>query len=397
MTSGSSDVIDWSAARRLAFDAAAPLGAEQVGLAGAIGRVLFRDVAAAQDIPHFASSAMDGWAVAGPPPWSLDVEAGAVLLPRTACPVVTGGTIPLGADAVVRAEHGRLVGRTLTLADDGRLPIPGADIRSAGEEARAGDTLIAAGTLLNPAHIAVAASCARDLLDVATRPRVALLLTGDEVDESGLPPSGRVRDSFGPQLPAVISMMGGTVVAHRRVPDRLAETIRAIEAPGAEAELILTTGGTGFSSADQVRPALASLGAEMLVARLGVRPGGPSLLARLPDGRVVVGLAGNPLAAVIGALLLAAPLISGWTGRPLGGLSTVRPAHAIPGHARATLFVPYRTVGGVAVLAERVGSGMMRGLAESNGILVIPPTGLEPGESATALTLPWSEPSGSTR
>jgi len=382
--------LEWDVARRLAFDAVAPLAAEHVGLSAAIGRVLVEDVLAAQDVPHYASSAMDGWAIAGEPPWHVGTDATGVLHAGEARGIVTGGVIPPGTDAVLRTEHARLAAGVLTLAGPRQAPTAGADIRPAGEEAHAGDTLILAGTLLNPAHIAVAASCARDLLAVTALPRVALLLTGDEVVETGLPPAGRVRDSFGPQLPALIAMLGGTVVSSRRVSDRRRDTVDALDSPGAVAELIITTGGTGSSAADQVRGALAELDAELLVPRLATRPGGPTLLARLPDGRLVVGLAGNPLAAITGLLLLVGPLMAGWSGRPLGGLAEVRSAHAVSGHERATLFVPYRDVDGRAIPSAWGGSGMMRGLAESAGILIVPPAGLEPEHHATALTLPWA-------
>ncbi|HEY4153100.1 MAG TPA: molybdopterin molybdotransferase MoeA [Pseudolysinimonas sp.] len=379
--------VDWAVARERVVSLVTPLGAEEVPLAAAIGRVAARDVVARLAIPHYASSAMDGWAVAGPPPWRV-TPAVAEVAAGSATPVVTGALIPAGANAVLRSEHGEV--------HDGRLgprpaiaaPLAGADIRPVGQEADAGDVLIPAGTVLNPAHIAIAAACTYDLLPVVNRPRVALLLTGDEVDVDGIPSPGRVRDSFGPVLPAVIERLGGAVTSTSRVPDRLEDTVAAID--GADrAELIITTGGTGRSDADHLRAALQNLDAELVIPRVAMRPGGPTLLAALPDGRLVIGLAGNPLAAIVGLLVVAAPALARWSGRPVPHLIDVVTARDVPGRSASTSMIPYQLQAGLAVPSLWVGPGMMRGLAGSSGILIVPPAGLSQGESASAFPLPW--------
>ncbi len=378
--------VDWQSARRLSYHSVSALASESVGLAESIGRVLARDMVAAQDIPHYASSAMDGWAVSGDPPWMLRLPESR-LQPGEAVPILTGGQIPVGTERVVRSEHARTAEGSLHLLEGGNPRRSGSDIRPSGEEARAGDVIVRRGTILNPAHVAVAASCALDLVEVTSRPRVTLILTGDEVVESGRPPAGRVRDSFGPQLPALIAMLGGAVVDRQRVPDLLAATIAAIDA--SESELVITTGGTGSSSADHVRSALRELGATTLIPRLALRPGGPTLLARLPDGRILLGLAGNPLAAMIGLAVVAAPLLEALTGRALSDAMTVQASRAIPGYAGATSVLPYRDRDGFAVPSEWIGSAMMRGLAESTGLLLVPPSGVDAAAQAEALPLPW--------
>ena len=379
--------VDWERAREISHVAAGALGAEAVSLAAANGRVTAQPITAAQDIPHYASSAMDGWVVAGAHPWKLAAETGAMLA-RTARPIVTGGLIPERADAVLRSEHGRLVGELLEPERGHHAPSRGTDIRPAGEEARAGDVVIARGTVLNPAHLAVAAACARDLLIVTEQPRVELLLSGDEVDDAGVPVPGRVRDSFGPALPALLGQLGGRVVASTRLPDRLDVTIRALQ-ERTDCELVITTGGTGSSSSDHLRAALRQLDAEILVPGLASRPGGPALLARLPDGRLLAGLPGNPLAALVGLLVLAAPALAGWSGRGLPELTDVVAARAIPGHVGGTTLMPYAKVYGGVVPSRWVGSGMMRGLADSAGIVAVSPHGLEAGAHSVALRLPW--------
>ncbi|MFD1214961.1 molybdopterin-binding protein, partial [Arthrobacter sp. GCM10027362] len=184
-------------------------------------------------------------------------------------------------------------------------PPAGRHIRPAGEETRAGETVIAAGTVLNPAHLAIAAVCGHDELPVLRRPEVALLLTGDEVVTAGIPAPGKVRDTFGPALPAIIRRLGGVASRTVRLPDDFGTMLAAVR--GCGADVVVTTGGTGHSQADHLRPVLAELGARILVQSIRMRPGHPALLARLPDGRPLVGLPGNPLAAIMALLTLGAP------------------------------------------------------------------------------------------
>ena len=153
----------------------------------ALGRKLDRDILALQDMPHYASSAMDGWAVNGSGPW-IPVDRGNRLAPHQASIIVTGGLVPDGAKAVLRSENA-VLGK-----DDEGLPIlmtggkarpgeprAGEHIRKAGEEALAGDVLVKAGVKLNPAHLALAALAGYDELQVQGRPVVRLVLTGSEV------------------------------------------------------------------------------------------------------------------------------------------------------------------------------------------------------------------------
>ena len=217
----------------------------------------------------------------------------------------------------------------------------GRHIRPAGEETAAGAVVVAAGTVLTPAHLAVAAVCGHDALPVAAVPRVALLLTGDEVVTSGIPAPGRVRDTFGPTLPAIIARFGGHVAGSRRLPDDFTATAEAIA--GCGGDVVVTTGGTGTSAADHLRRVLDAAGAAIVVPSIRMRPGHPALLARLPDGRPLVGLPGNPLAAMMALLTLADPLLAGMTGRPPAPLRTVRAGTALrPLHNQDRL-VPYGT------------------------------------------------------
>jgi len=366
--------LPWPKARFIASQAAALLGTEEVSLEAALGCVLRRDVTATIGIPHYASAAMDGWAVAGPGPWRLvdrnDLRSG------EATPIVTGGLLPNAADAVIRSEYAHVDDLSLVLD----RPDTRDHIRPPGEESAAGETLVAAGVRLSPAHIALAAAATVDQLEVSVRPTVTTVFTGDEVVLSGVPAPGMVRDSFGATIPAILGMLGASPTRSLRIGDDRDATVTALR--DADTDLIVTTGGTGGSHADHVRRALDDLGADYLVPGLASRPGGPTLLARLPGGPLVLGLAGNPLAAILGLLSLADVLIAAFTGRAVPPLVTVPVPASVRRHPEATRLVPVRA--GLDEV-EWTGAAMMRGLAAATGVLVVPPVG-----DAEVLPLPWS-------
>ena len=384
--SGPTDPLEWHEARSVAEAAASALGSETVSLDESIGRVLAIDLRALMDVPHYASSAMDGWAVSGKGPWQLVDEP--VLEPGLAAPIVTGGLIPPGTDAVLRSESGSVATGWLESLSSTGEPHPGQHLRAAGGEARSGETVVRAATLLNPAHVALAAGCGHDAVRVIRRPRVSVLLTGDEVDARGVPAPGRVRDSFGPQLPTVLRMLGAQVASQGRIHDEFDATVEALRDSPSSAEVIVTTGGTGSSPRDHLRPALDFLGAEFLVSRIAMRPGGPTMLARLPDGRLLLGLPGNPLAAMMGLLTVGMPLLAAFQGR-ISEIGHVASAAEVGGRAGTSILVPFRLLQQQAVASPWLGSGMMRGLADSAGVLVVPPQGVRAGEVVEILALPW--------
>lgn len=371
-------------------------------LAGAIGRTLAIAVTTPHDLPHYASSAMDGWAVSGSGPWAL-AKQGQPLAPHYASPVATGGLMPLGADAVVRRESGRITDDgaglpTLTLGSKARPgePRSGQHIRKAGEEAAAGEVLIPAGTVLNPAHIALAAVAGHDELQVLGKPRVTILLTGSEVVTSGVPAPGQVRDAFGPQLGTVITMLGGAPGKQRRIGDSYQEWLTAVgdtgTSPVERPDVVITTGGTGRSGTDHFRNAIAALGGRLLLDGVAMRPGHPAVLAELPDGRFVVGLPGNPLAAMMALITIGAPLMAALGHRPLCKVSQVTSGTVINPDPGRTRLMPFRFINGLASPAHHTGPGMMRGLAWADGVMAVPAHGAQPGDPVPALPLPWTQP-----
>lgn len=389
----------WTAARELAHAAGAALqrSTTLLPLTDSVGQVLGSDLAARYPIPHCATSAMDGYAVSGPGAWELvDGRVDHRSDPGTlsagqAARIVTGGVIPAGCTAILRSEQSLLRGTTLTATTE---PVPGVDIRPAGREATAGEALIGAGALLTPGLIAVAAIAGYDAIETVTAPLVRLLFTGDEVIDSGTPAPGQVRDSFGPVLPACTRFLGGVHAGSQRIGDDRAQTIAALDSPEARsARLIISTGGTGHSDIDHLRPAAAALGAQVLIDSIDMRPGHPAMLARFPDGRLLAALPGNPLAALMALMTIVEPILRGATGRPASvprmaaSAVEIRP---LPGRHR---LVPARWVPGdgadALAPAEHVASAMMRGLGEADAILVLPPNGVAQGAPVPYLPLPW--------
>ncbi len=386
----------WEEAREAAWGAAQPLAAHTVPLALAVGRILAVDVHAGHAMPHYASSAMDGWAVAGSPPWIL-AEKGSRLTAGQAAPIVTGGLIPSGAKAVLRSEAGQIS------TDDDGLPVlvlgggarpgepkNGQHIRPPAQEAPEGELLIKAGTTLNPAHIALAALGGLDELRVLGRPAVKIVLTGDEVVSAGVPEPGFVRDAFSPQLGAVVTMLGGTVVGLQRAADNLASMLDALaDDEDDPADVVITTGATGHSSADFLREAITAMGGRLHIPHIAMRPGHPTLLAELPDGRFIVGLPGNPLAAMVGLVVMGAPLLARLGSLPRPELVEVPCGSPIKEYHGPTRLMPYRLVYGLASPCAHTDSAMMRGLAAADGIMAVPPHGAKMGQPLPAMVLPW--------
>ncbi|MFE4305490.1 molybdopterin molybdotransferase MoeA [Streptomyces sp. NPDC056891] len=396
--------VDWGRARCLAREVS-PLAVVGRPLDEALGQVIARPLAALTDLPPFDSSAMDGWAVAGAGPWRLrgrGVPAGAQSPPLghgTAVPIATGARLPSGAGAVLRREHGEVDSRNGMLLDRTAgpgSPAPGRDIRPRGQECRAGDILLPAGTTVTPAVLGLAAAAGYDRLAVHRRPVVELLVLGDELLESGLPRDSRVRDALGPLLPHWLSGQGGADVTGRRlVSDEFRPLYEALR--DSTADVVVTTGSTAAGPVDFLHDALAELGARLLVDSVAVRPGHPMLLAELPpraDGgpRRLVGLPGNPLAAVAGAVTLAVPLL-----RRLGGHADAEPlrttcAAALPGHPKDTRLLPVRRIAGEVAPLPFDGPAMLRGLAVADGLAVVPPGGVAAGGDVEVLPVPVPGP-----
>jgi molybdopterin molybdotransferase len=385
----------WDTARAALAGEVVALPAEARPVAECDGLVLAEDVRALTPLPSFDTSAMDGWAVAGTGPWALDGEALAgrprtdPLAPGHAVVIATGGAVPLGADAVIRSEDGSVVsleGRAVLHAPTPREPT---HVRPEGEECAAGEVLAAAGTLLRPALLGLAAAAGHDDLRVVPRPRAALVLFGDELATSGIPARGMVRDSLGPQVPAWLARMGVEVVSVRRCEDTLAAHVEAIARAAEAADVVLTTGGTAAGPVDHLHSAIARCGGRIVVDSVAVRPGHPMLAGRLPQPAWLVGLPGNPQSAIVTLMSLGAPILAGLAGRtPLPELAVLEAAERITAPAREDRLVLGGREGSRFTPGTHLGSGMLRGLAGATGFGVLPPGGVQAGDPVRWLPLP---------
>ncbi|MGX5396804.1 molybdopterin molybdotransferase MoeA [Streptomyces anulatus] len=390
---------DWEEARAVAR-AVPPLPPVTRDLAEALGHALAEPLTALTDLPPFDISAMDGWAVAGPGPWRLrggGVLAGGQPEPLrsgTAVPIATGARLPEGARAVLRREDGEgdTRGGLLVARSTGPgPPVPGRDVRPRGQECHAGDPLLPAGRSVTPTVLGLAAAAGHDRLTVHRRPLVHLLVLGDELLETGPPRHGRVRDALGPLLPPWLRGQGADVVGRRLLPDDFGPLYEAVR--GSTADVVVTTGSTAAGPVDFLHDALRAAGARLLVDSVAVRPGHPMLLAELPPAaggrpRHLVGLPGNPLAAVAGTVTLAVPLL-----RRLGGHADADPvrapcAAALPGHPRDPRLLPVRRTGSAVTPLPFDGPAMLRGLAVADGLAVVPPGGADSGSVVEILDVP---------
>jgi len=380
----------WDEARTALAAAARALTPIEKDLTSCDGLVLAADVVARTALPAFDTSAMDGWAVAGWGPWTVVGEslAGrpfpARLEPGSAVVIATGAVVPTGARAVIRSEDGHVEGRGLRAPD----PAGPTHIRPVGEECAAGELLAGVGTLATPALVGLAAAAGHDRLTVFPRPRVALVLFGDELATAGIPGPGLVRDSLGPQLPAWLSRMGAEVVLVERAPDTLPAHVQAIRSAAAAADVVLTTGGTAAGPVDHLHSAIAQCGGDIRVDSVAVRPGHPMLAAALPDAWLV-GLPGNPQSAIVTLLSLGAPILAVLAGSPaLPDLEPVTLGADLPGPAREDRLVLGKVTQGVFKPGSHLGSAMLRGLADATGFAILPPGGAPAGATARWLPLP---------
>ncbi|MGP9019867.1 molybdopterin molybdotransferase MoeA [Streptomyces sp. BR1] len=395
----------WGDARATAVQAgrSVPRRTHRVPLAQALGETLAEPLTALTDLPSFDTSAMDGWVVAGPGPWRIrdggeahGILAGhaapAPLADGEAVRIATGARIPGEATAVIRSEHARADAAKALLHAE-RDVVTGQDIRPRGQECRSGDQLLPAAALVTPAVLGLAAAAGYDELYTLPRPRVEVFVLGDELLADGLPQEGLIRDALGPMLGPWLRMLGAEVVATRRLKDDADVLLAAVT--GSEADVVVTTGGTAAGPVDHVHPVLRAAGGELLVDGVAVRPGHPMLLARLGAGKFLVGLPGNPLAAVSALLTLAEPLLWEIAGR-VGAAAHTAPYTAqlrdeVHGHPHDTRLVPVVHRAGQVVPLHYNGPAMLRGIAAADGLAVVAPGGARAGQEVEVLDLPWAQ------
>ena len=356
-----------------------------------------RRVRAAVDVPPFANSAMDGFAVrAADTPGALrlagEVAAGSAadvgLEPGTTVRIMTGAMLPPGADAVVPLE--------VAVEGDASVTVPaarpGAHVRVAGEDTHAGDEIELPAAPLSAASIAVLASLGIGEVVVRRRPRVAVLSTGDELRGPGEPLGpGQIHDANSASLAAAVVDAGGAPVLLPRAGDDEERIATLLEEACLEADLVVASGGVSVGRYDHVRGVIERLG-RLDFWRIRVQPGKPLAFGSLWD-RPVVGLPGNPVSALVTFELFVRPLVRAMLGLSGSGRTVLRAtaSERVPKdpERRTYLRVTLRREGDgfVAAPAGGQGSAQLRPLAAANGLLIVPEgdEAAEPGSAYDAL------------
>ncbi|PIB95880.1 gephyrin-like molybdotransferase Glp [Caulobacter sp. X] len=315
-------------ARARILAGASRLGVETVAVEHSLGRILAAPVTATRAQPPFDASAMDGWAIRradyqpGKPFAVVGESAAGKAFPRAvqageAVRIFTGAPVPAGADLVVIQEEAVRDGDTVRF-EAGEAPR--SNIRPAGGDFQAGDVLLAEGVVIDPWRLSLVASAGLAEVPVARRPRVAILATGDELVPPGQAPRpDQIFESGSFSLAALVEAWGGEAFRLSAQGDDAGAIAAAVssclsqEGP-IQADLIVTIGGASVGDHDLVKPALKTLGLDLVVETVAVRPGKPTWSGTLADGRRVLGLPGNPASALVCAELFLKPLLAALSG-----------------------------------------------------------------------------------
>ena len=334
------DLIDVATARARVLAETQPLAPEPVDLGDALGRVLAEDVASDLDLPPFDASAMDGFATRAGPPEELEIvgesraghPAGREVGAGEAIRISTGAVVPEGAHAVVPMERTQAVdpSRHGEPGERERVHVPARDagehVRRAGEDVRAGEAVMSAGTRLGAAEVAVLAALGRAEVRCGARPRVAVLVTGDElVEPAAAIGPGQIRDSNAYAIAAQAERAGARVVGRALVRDELEATVSALGEAIELADVVCVSGGVSVGPHDHVKPALARLGVHERFWGVALKPGKPTWFG-VHGSTLVFGLPGNPVSAMVTFHLFARPALEGLAGlvEPPGGRAVAR-------------------------------------------------------------------------
>jgi molybdopterin molybdotransferase len=389
-----------------------PLPAIQVPLAEAVGLVLAEDVIAGEDMPPFANSAMDGFALRsqdsqprdGQPPRlrvTGSVAAGYVaehaVEAGTAMRIMTGAPVPPGADAVIQIELTNYDGPQSTWVEVLQAVAPGNNVRPAGEDMRSGQTVLRQGSEIGPWEIGILATLGKAIVPVMRQPRVAILGTGDEVIEIDQPLApGKIRNSNSYLLEAAVRRAGAQPIRLGVARDTV-ESLREKFSQAMDSDLILTSGGVSVGDFDLVKNIMAEQG-EINFWRINMRPGKPVAFGHI-GSTPLLGLPGNPVSAAVTFELFGRPVLRKMAGhtrlsRPQvevvvedGIRERASRRHYVRAH------VGWRDGRFVAHTTGKQGSNIMTSLLNANALVIVPEGGVEikAGETAQALMLDWPE------
>ena len=375
----SEPLLSIDGARALILEAVRARPAATIPVERALGRVLAEDVTAAGDVPPFAGSAMDGFALragaagrrlcligesrAGAP---FDGEVG----DGEAVRISTGAALPAGADAVLQLELVEDQGDAIVLGD---AVDRGRNVRGPGEDLRAGAVVLHRGRRLRPADLGVAVHAGLAELRCAPQPRLAVLATGDELRPPGAPLGpGQIHNSNLVTLAALAEREGTAVVLARQVPDDPAATRMAIGDALSAADVVVLSGGVSVGPHDHVKPALEALGVQERFWRVALRPGKPTWFG-VAGETLVFGLPGNPVSAMVTFLLFVRPAIAALEGVVDDAVPRrVRLGEPLEREPRRDECVRVRIAGGLAYATGPQGSHVLSSMALADGLAVVP-------------------------
>ncbi|MEU1955108.1 NTP transferase domain-containing protein [Nocardia rhamnosiphila] len=366
-------------ARELLRAGLSRLPEREADLHAARGAALAAPLIAAEALPRFDVSAMDGYAVAGDGPWELRADIGFAggqrpdgLRPGEAVRIATGAQVPEGTTLVLRDEFARIAdNRVLHRLPETPLR---SDIRRRGEDRTPGDEIAPAGTAVTPALVSAAAAVEITTATVRGPVRARIVMTGDEIRSSGPLQAGQTRDSIGPILPDLLATHGVPVLDRVHLRDT-AHGFDQVLATAADCDLVVVVGATGGGAADQLRGAIDRCGARLLVSRLALRPGGSTVVAELSSTTTVLGLPGNPYAAIATLLALVPAIVGGRTGAPAPrrARGPLRNAGEISGPVARIVPARYATrPGGGWVGDPAIRTAHLGGLIDRDGLVIVP-------------------------
>jgi molybdopterin molybdotransferase len=397
--------LTWPQARYVARETGQPLPVVHARLDEAHDSILARALTSPYDEPFADAAEFNGYAVCGEGPWQLgDLAPDVALSQHFAMRVRRMQILPGHTDAVLPVDRGVITanddGTELLTARDALTDLPeprarpdfGTGIVQRGGIRTAGTELVHAHAPVTPAVLALAAAAGLDSVEVIAPPVISTLVLGSTLLTNGPPREGRVRDALGWTIPALLGSLGARANPPVRAPDTRELLLREID--DSTATMLITTGSTSpdtTSGNNILRAALHDIGAHWLIDGISMTPGAQTLLVRLPDGRLLLGLPGHPIAALAGLITLGAPLIAGLRGSAIDpsrvGNTNVPPQALLtadaplPDYDDDTVLAPVRLTVTTSTASEQVsatpipanGPANLGGWANADAIAVIPP------------------------
>ncbi|MEW6208468.1 MAG: gephyrin-like molybdotransferase Glp [Acidobacteriota bacterium] len=392
-------MISVDEALHIVLSRVAYLGSERVRIDDAMGRVLAEDVRADIDLPPFDRARMDGYAVrsedASVAPVRLraagEIAAGDLMTEKLrageAVKIFTGAPIPQGADAVQKVEVTESDGETVLIKEAVRR---GQFITPRASEVAAGETIARRGREIGPAEMAVLASFGYSTVEVARKPRAAVISTGSElVEVSAKPTAAQIRNSNSYTISSYAERAGAMVTNLGAVKDSFEDTRKALAEASRSKDVVITSGGVSMGDYDLVKAALEDLGAEIFFDRVRIRPGKPTVFARLDDTFFFC-LPGNPVSTSVTFNVFARTALRRMQGEDDPLLPIVRAvvAHPISDSSSRRSFLPARLfIEEAQARAEPLkwgGSSDLVAFMRANALIIVPEEAHEIAEGETA-------------